>query len=69
MDIGEFLNSLRPAGTVISFITFIGIVWWAYSGHRKKAYDEAANLPFDHDELPNETPPVRGDAQSERKAS
>jgi len=32
--------------TVVSFITFIGIVVWAYSRRRKKAFDEAANAPF-----------------------
>jgi cytochrome c oxidase cbb3-type subunit 4 len=45
MDIN--INDLRSAVTVISFITFLGIVWWAY-GYRgsKKRFEEAANLPF-----------------------
>ena len=43
MTTSTFLSSLM---TVVSFITFIGIVFWAYSGRRKKAFDEAANAPF-----------------------
>lgn len=35
--------------TVIVFVVFIGIVLWAYSGRRKKDFDEAARLPLDDD--------------------
>jgi cytochrome c oxidase cbb3-type subunit IV len=35
--------------TVIVFIIFIGIVLWAYSGSRKKDFDEAARLALDDD--------------------
>jgi len=38
--------------TVIVFITFSGIVFWAYSSHRKSDFDEAARLALDDDELP-----------------
>jgi cytochrome c oxidase cbb3-type subunit IV len=38
-----FLSSVM---TVVSFVTFIGIVFWAYSRKRKQAFDEAANAPF-----------------------
>jgi cytochrome c oxidase cbb3-type subunit 4 len=27
-------------------LTFFGIIWWAFSKGRKKANEEAANLPF-----------------------
>ncbi len=43
MEITSVLSSIT---TVVSFITFIGIVVWAYSRKRKKAFDEAANAPF-----------------------
>jgi cytochrome c oxidase cbb3-type subunit 4 len=43
------INDLRSALTVLSLLLFIGIVWWAYSDRRKKAYDEAARLPLDDD--------------------
>ena len=65
MDIGEFLNALAPAVTVISFITFIGIVWWAYNGHRNGAFEEAAQLPFDQDDdSPSDAPRAGGATQS-----
>ncbi|GGF57707.1 cbb3-type cytochrome oxidase subunit 3 [Alteromonas lipolytica] len=32
--------------TVIVFVVFIGIVWWAFSSRNKKKFDEAANLVF-----------------------
>mgnify|MGYP001093624754 CR=1 FL=1 len=38
-----FLSSLM---TVVSFVTFLGIVAWAYSKKRKRAFDDAANAPF-----------------------
>jgi cytochrome c oxidase cbb3-type subunit IV len=41
--------------TVIVFIIFIGIVLWAYSGKRKKDFDEAARLALDDDDNPNPT--------------
>jgi len=36
--------------TVISFATFIGILWWTYGSHSKADFDQAAQLPFDDEE-------------------
>ncbi|HJW24402.1 MAG TPA: CcoQ/FixQ family Cbb3-type cytochrome c oxidase assembly chaperone [Rhodocyclaceae bacterium] len=45
------INDLRSITTVISMLTFLGIVWWAYSRGNQKRFDEAANLPFaEHDD-------------------
>lgn len=45
MDVN--INDLRSAVTVVSFVTFLGIVWWAYGlKSSKKRFEEAANLPF-----------------------
>jgi cytochrome c oxidase cbb3-type subunit 4 len=43
------INDLRSIVTVLGFISFLGIVWWAYSDRRKKSYEEAAMLPLDDD--------------------
>jgi cytochrome c oxidase cbb3-type subunit 4 len=43
------INTLRSVATVASFITFIGIVWWAWSKRRDADFEEAANLPFEQD--------------------
>ncbi|MBT4521906.1 MAG: cbb3-type cytochrome c oxidase subunit 3 [Halieaceae bacterium] len=40
------INDLRGLSTLFLMITFIGMCIWAFSGHRKKSFDEAANLPF-----------------------
>ncbi len=33
--------------TVFVFVTFIGIVFWAFSSRAKERFDEAQNLVFD----------------------
>ena len=33
--------------TIVVMVTFLGIVWWAFSSKRKAAFDEAARLPFE----------------------
>jgi cytochrome c oxidase cbb3-type subunit 4 len=43
------LNDLRSLWTVLSFVAFLAIVAWAYSGKRKGRFDEAARLPLDDD--------------------
>ena len=32
--------------TVVVFVSFVGVVWWAFNGRNKRKFDEAANLPF-----------------------
>ena len=41
--------TLRSVATVVSFLTFLGIVWWAWSKRRATDFSEAANLPFEQD--------------------
>jgi cytochrome c oxidase cbb3-type subunit 4 len=36
--------------TVISFITFAGILWWVYVHRKADDFTAAAHLPFDDDE-------------------
>ncbi|MBT1449641.1 CcoQ/FixQ family Cbb3-type cytochrome c oxidase assembly chaperone [Glaciecola sp. XM2] len=36
--------------TVIVFVSFVGVLFWAFSGRNKKNFDEAANLPFADEE-------------------
>ncbi|SNC67818.1 cytochrome c oxidase cbb3-type subunit 4 [Marinobacter sp. es.048] len=49
------INELRGIHTILVMAVFFGIVWWAYSAHRKKANDEAAHLPFDDDDVEQRT--------------
>lgn len=43
------VNLLREIATVVCFITFIGIVYWAYSKRNAKNFEQAAHLPFEQD--------------------
>ena len=46
MTIENLFTDARSVLTVVSLLTFLGIVFWSYSGRRAAAYAEAANLPF-----------------------
>ncbi len=59
MDIG----TLRGLGTVLIFVAFIGLVFWAYSSKRKESFAEAALLPFS-DETNNDTAVVQNSSRS-----
>lgn len=43
------VNTLRSIVTLVSFITFIGIVGWAYSRKNSGDFERAAQLPFEQD--------------------
>lgn len=42
----DWQNLIRIAFTVICFVFFVGVCFWAYSSRNKKDMDEAAQLPF-----------------------
>lgn len=43
------VNTLRIVATLACFVTFIGIVVWAWSRRNASGFAEAARLPFDQD--------------------
>ncbi|SCK56999.1 cytochrome c oxidase cbb3-type subunit 4 [Variovorax sp. HW608] len=43
------ITTLRIIATLVSFVTFIGILVWAYSRRRAQAFEAAARLPFEQD--------------------
>ena len=47
-------NLIQVVWTVVVLVLFVGIVIWAWSGKRKQDFDEAANMPFDEDDMPAE---------------
>ena len=47
MDAGDW----RGVFTIVMLLLFVGICIWAFSGRRKRDFDEAARLPLD-DEPP-----------------
>lgn len=47
------MNELRSIVTVISFLTFIGIVWWAWRpGSKQKAAIVMSDMLLDDDRKP-----------------
>ncbi|WP_300660286.1 cbb3-type cytochrome c oxidase subunit 3 [Hydrogenophaga sp.] len=40
------INDLRSIVTLVSLLTFLGIVAWAWSRRNKERFEEAAQLPF-----------------------
>lgn len=49
------INDLRGLSTLALMIGFIGLCFWAWSAKRKKAFDEAANMPFADEEMNRHT--------------
>ena len=39
-------GTLQGIGTLLALLAFLGVCAWAYSGRKKKDFDEAAQLPF-----------------------
>jgi len=48
------IDTLRSLTTVLAFVTFLGIVLWAYSSRTRRRFEEAARLPFAEDEVAGE---------------
>lgn len=40
------VNDLRAVSTLIMFVAFIGIVWFALSRRHRARFEEAAQVPF-----------------------
>ena len=60
----ETSHTIHAIWTVVLFIVFIGIVLWAYSGRRKKDFDEAARLALDDDKPENENKRTNSEEKS-----
>ena len=40
------IHDIQGIFTGLMMVTFLGVVWWAYSKKTQKRFNEAANLPF-----------------------
>ena len=43
------METFHIVWTIVLLVLFIGIVLWAWSGRRRKDFDEAARLPLEDD--------------------
>lgn len=48
----ETVNMIRAGMTVVMFLAFIGIVWWAYGPKRRQRFEEDARIALDDDQPP-----------------
>ena len=46
MTIQTLFDQASSAMTVVSFFTFLGILWWTFIHHRDQDFHAAAQLPF-----------------------
>ena len=49
MAIENLFDRASSVMTVVSFITFVGILWWAFIANKEADFAMAAQLPFDDD--------------------
>ena len=64
MAIENLFDSASSVMTVVSFTTFVGILWWTFR-RSNRDFDVAANLPFADETLDYPAEAVK--AQEERK--
>jgi cytochrome c oxidase cbb3-type subunit 4 len=50
MSTDYLFDNLSSIMTVLSFLTFLGILWWTFIRHRSDDFAQAAALPFADDE-------------------
>lgn len=43
-------GTLGAISTVLMFLAFVGICWWAFAPRRKRRFEDDAQLPFADDE-------------------
>ncbi len=53
MDFATFITDARSIMTLVSLLTFVGIIYWTFIAHRKHDFDEAAMLPFADEDTNN----------------
>lgn len=44
------ISFVQTVWTVVAMVFFIAIVIWAWSGKRKKDFDEASRMPLEEDD-------------------
>ena len=49
MALQDIFNNASIIMTVVSLLTFLGILWWVFGLKRSRDFDAIANLPFADD--------------------
>lgn len=48
----DLVTEFRVGSTILMFVIFIGIAWWAYSGRRSARFHVAAHSVLHDDDAP-----------------
>jgi cytochrome c oxidase cbb3-type subunit 4 len=64
MAIENLFDRASSVMTVISFITFAAILWWAYIANKEADFAQAARLPFDDEHLDQPDQAGQGDREN-----
>lgn len=48
----DLVTGFRVGSTILMFLIFAGIVWWAYGGRRSARFDVAAHSVLQDDDAP-----------------
>jgi len=55
------VTGIRVGSTLLMFLIFVGIVWWAYSGRHGTRFNDAAHSVLHDDDAPDAQ---RGDGRA-----
>ena len=66
MAIPNWFDGASSVMTVVSFLTFVGILWWTFIRHKDRDFAAAAQLPFADDDVVATTIPAAGNRQEQR---
>ena len=50
----DLVTTFRAGSTVLTFLIFAGIVWWAYGSKRKSRFEDAALSVLSDEDSPGE---------------
>ena len=48
------MTQIHSLWTLIVLVTFIGIIFWAFSKKRRSSFDEASRLPLEDEQVSSE---------------
>ncbi len=48
----DLVTTIRAGSTVLTFVIFAAIVWWAYGSKRKSRFDSVAMSVLDDEDSP-----------------
>jgi cytochrome c oxidase cbb3-type subunit 4 len=60
MNIQTLFDQASSAMTVVSFLTFLGILWWTFIRHKDQDFHAAAQLPFADDDASDQAQQEQG---------